>query len=113
MPSANSAVSSKIMFHGRKRHVLFSWSQVRGNGLDAFLDDGSLSPSLERAVASYMYENDLNSGGVVYVERLTYQNPIEVVVAVVPSCSPYCALYVTGRNDVASTAPAPVTTKIR
>lgn len=41
-----------------------------------------VSPSLERAIARSMHENDLDSDGDVYVERLMYENPVEVVVAV-------------------------------
>lgn len=45
-------------------------------------DSGYLSPSLELHIASYMHSHDLDSDGDVHVERLTYENPIEVVVAV-------------------------------
>lgn len=38
-------------------------------------------PSLENAVATYIRENDLDSGDV-HVERLTYENPVEIVLAV-------------------------------
>jgi hypothetical protein len=39
------------------------------------------SPSLEAAIADYIRTNDLDTGEV-YVERLTYENPVEVVLAV-------------------------------
>ena len=41
-----------------------------------------VSPRLEQAIASYLRESELATDGDVLVERLSYENPVEVVVVV-------------------------------
>jgi len=58
----------------------YYWSPGRGYPSALLGGERLVSPSLEAAIAEYIRDNELDTGEV-YVERLAYENPVELILA--------------------------------